>query len=237
MRYCSAHPDPAEQAPLVARSVTPPSPSGRGGTTLLRQRAPRSCTVFVMTPPNEHTSEGGRDDRGVPYHAESTLSSAQVLKCVSSSPGQPPGTRTSPSHRPARSRVNGHPKRRARGVESHRLARSAAPPSARETFLNHTTPGAVECTELPRRPRGSRLGGSGVNSFNHKTPSQLPCPPTSRHPPRRYAQKSFRQRETSRPLRRRRPLEALALPLPRNQRPHHCLPVEPPPHRARSVPG
>ena len=75
-------PDPAEQAPLVARSVTPPSPSGRGGTTLLRQRAPRSCTVFVMTPPNEHTSEGGRDDRGVPYHAESALSSAQVLKCA-----------------------------------------------------------------------------------------------------------------------------------------------------------
>ena len=74
------NPDPAEQVPLVARSVTPPSPSGRGGTTLLRQRAPRSCTVFVMTPPNEHTSEGGRDDRGVPYHAESALSSAQVLK-------------------------------------------------------------------------------------------------------------------------------------------------------------
>ena len=72
-------PDPAEQAPLVARSVTPPSPSGRGGTTLPRQRAPRSCTVFVMTPPND-TSEGGRDDRGVPYHAESTLSSAQVLR-------------------------------------------------------------------------------------------------------------------------------------------------------------
>merc|ERR1712086_298107 len=43
-------------------------------------KAPRSCTVFVMTPPNELTSEGGRDDRGVPYHAESTLSSAQVLK-------------------------------------------------------------------------------------------------------------------------------------------------------------
>ena len=74
------NPDPAEQALLVARSVTPPSPSGRGGTTLLRQRAPRSCTVFVMTPPNEHPSEGGRDDRGVPYHAESTLSRAQVLK-------------------------------------------------------------------------------------------------------------------------------------------------------------
>ena len=34
-----------------------------------------------MTPPNEHTSESG-DDRGVPYHAESTLSSAQVLKEV-----------------------------------------------------------------------------------------------------------------------------------------------------------
>ena len=76
-------PDPAEQAPLVARSVTPPSPSGRGGTTLLRQRAPRSCTVFVMTLPNEHTSEGGRDDRGVPYHAESTpypVLKTQVLK-------------------------------------------------------------------------------------------------------------------------------------------------------------
>ena len=57
--------------------LTPPSPSGRGGTTLPRQRAPRSCTVFVMTPP---TSEGGRDDRGVPYRAEPTLSSAQVLK-------------------------------------------------------------------------------------------------------------------------------------------------------------
>ena len=77
-------PDPAEQAPLVARSVTPPSPSGRGGTTLLLQRAPRSRTVFVMTPPNEHTSEGGRDDRGVPYHAESTLSGAQVLKVCES---------------------------------------------------------------------------------------------------------------------------------------------------------
>ena len=35
--------------------------------------------LFSMTPPNEHTSEGGRDDRGVPYHAESTLSSAEVL--------------------------------------------------------------------------------------------------------------------------------------------------------------
>ena len=38
-----------------------------------------------MTPPDEHPGEGGRDDRGVPYHAESTLSSAQVvpqvLKC------------------------------------------------------------------------------------------------------------------------------------------------------------
>ena len=37
-------------------------------------------------PPNEHTSEGGRDDRGVPYHAESTLSSAQVLKFTKKQP-------------------------------------------------------------------------------------------------------------------------------------------------------
>ena len=79
---CDLRYPPAEQVPLVARSVTPPSPSGRGGTALLLQRAPRSCTVFVMTPPNEHSSEGGRDDRGVPYHAESTLSSAQVLKMI-----------------------------------------------------------------------------------------------------------------------------------------------------------
>ena len=88
-------PDPAEQAPLVARSVTPPPPPTspsemiwRGGTTLLdlpsgvpQQRAPRSCTVCCHDPPpmNTPVSEGGRDDRGVPYHAESTLSSAQVL--------------------------------------------------------------------------------------------------------------------------------------------------------------
>ena len=39
-----------------------------------------ALSVFVMTPPNEHTSEGGRDGRGVPYHAESTLSRSQVLK-------------------------------------------------------------------------------------------------------------------------------------------------------------
>jgi len=36
--------------------------------------------VFVMTPPMNTPVRGGRDDRGVPYHAESTLSSAQVLK-------------------------------------------------------------------------------------------------------------------------------------------------------------
>ena len=45
-----------------------------------------------MTPPNEHTSEGGRDDRGVPYHAEPTLSSAQVLKMLAAdSDGDPAG--------------------------------------------------------------------------------------------------------------------------------------------------
>ena len=89
-------PAPVEQVPLVARSVTPPSPPTspsemmeRGDDTarstlwvgsLSSVHLDRSCTVFVMTPPNEHTSEGGRDDRGVPYHAESALSSAQVLK-------------------------------------------------------------------------------------------------------------------------------------------------------------
>ena len=71
--------------------------SWRGGAILLLQRAPRPCTVFVMTPPNEHTREGGRDDRGVPYHAESTLSSAQVLKVMMGEGGRhrpiyPPGS-------------------------------------------------------------------------------------------------------------------------------------------------
>ena len=101
-------PDPVEQVPLVARSVTPPSPPTspsemmeRGDDTarstlwvgsLSSVHLDRSCTVFVMTPPNEHTSEGGRDDRGVPYHAESTLSSAQVLK--------PRGQRLAQNRRP-----------------------------------------------------------------------------------------------------------------------------------------
>ena len=50
--------------------------------------ASAACTSILYRvcydPPDEHTSEGGRDDRGVPYHAESALSSAQVLK----EPGQ-----------------------------------------------------------------------------------------------------------------------------------------------------
>ena len=52
----------------------------------LARNFPLSFARQMMTidvgrpPPDEHTSEGGRDDRGVPYHAESTLSSAQVLK-------------------------------------------------------------------------------------------------------------------------------------------------------------
>ena len=51
------------------------------GTFTLHSAAPGSISAF---PPNKHTSEGGRDDRGVPYHAEPTLSSAQVLKCFQS---------------------------------------------------------------------------------------------------------------------------------------------------------
>ena len=64
---------------LVSRgTVTSPSPSGRGGTTLLLQRAPQSCTVFVMTPPMNtpvrvgETIEGSRTMRNRPY---------PVLKC------------------------------------------------------------------------------------------------------------------------------------------------------------
>ena len=65
------------------RSGEPPWFACGGTNNLLSEhRERKSCSVFVMTPPNEHTSEGGRDDRGVPYHAESTLSRAQVLKCT-----------------------------------------------------------------------------------------------------------------------------------------------------------
>ena len=55
-------------------------PRSLGGVHLDRSWTVRPC-LFVMTPPQPvNTSEGGRDDRGVPYPAESTLSSAQVLK-------------------------------------------------------------------------------------------------------------------------------------------------------------
>ena len=80
-------PDPAEQVPLVARSVTPPSPPTshsermeRGDDTAPAERAPRSCTVFVMTPPMNtpvrvgETIEGSRTMRNRPY---------PVLKCSS----------------------------------------------------------------------------------------------------------------------------------------------------------
>ena len=68
-------PDPAEQAPLVARSVTPPSPSGRGGTTLLQQAACTSILYRVCyesppmnTPVREgETIEGSRTMRNRPY--------------------------------------------------------------------------------------------------------------------------------------------------------------------------
>ena len=84
-------------ANLVARSVTPPSPSTspcemmeRGDdtarSTLWGPSAACTsilCTVFVMTPPNEHTSEGGRDDRGVPYHAEPVPCGTDPIRCSS----------------------------------------------------------------------------------------------------------------------------------------------------------
>ena len=84
VRYYSAHPDPAEQAPLVARSVTPPSPSGRERGD--DDTASAACTSILYRvcydppPMNTHvTSEGGRDDRGVPYHMRNRP--YPVLKC------------------------------------------------------------------------------------------------------------------------------------------------------------
>ena len=35
----------------------------KGGRHCFRSVYLDACTVFVMSPPNEHTSEGGRDDR------------------------------------------------------------------------------------------------------------------------------------------------------------------------------
>jgi len=70
----------------TTRSTTSPSSEmmKRGDDT-----APAACTYLdpvpcLLGPPpmNTPVSEGGRDDRGVPYHAESTLSSAQVLNAV-----------------------------------------------------------------------------------------------------------------------------------------------------------
>ena len=52
---------------------------------VLRALVPHQKSTILKLgppPPDEHTSEGGRDDRGVPYHAEPTLSSAQVLKMM-----------------------------------------------------------------------------------------------------------------------------------------------------------
>ena len=81
------------ERPAVCRRLSStPSPSrllvAAPGPALCRCSASAAYTsilyrVCYITPPNEHTSEGGRDDRGVPYHAESTLSSAQVLKIQS----------------------------------------------------------------------------------------------------------------------------------------------------------
>ena len=64
---------------------TPASqPPGEPPKRLPRARAARHlapCTRDRPRRTHEHlSSEGGRDDRGVPYHAESTLSGAQVLK-------------------------------------------------------------------------------------------------------------------------------------------------------------
>ena len=76
-----------QQAPLFCSSIghtTPPSPSRRGGTTPLRQRAHRSCTVLVMTPPmNTPVREGERRSRGpVPCGIDHIqCSSAQSSSC------------------------------------------------------------------------------------------------------------------------------------------------------------
>ena len=71
----------------AAEAVSPPlfrNSEGAGYADLPHSLLPRTRDTIMhrvcYDPPNEHASEGGRDDRGVPYHAESTLSSAQVLK-------------------------------------------------------------------------------------------------------------------------------------------------------------
>ena len=76
-------PHTAVNAAGCRRLSSTPSPSrllvAAPGPALCRCTASAAYTLILyrvcyINPPNEHTSEGGRDDRGVPYHAESTLS-------------------------------------------------------------------------------------------------------------------------------------------------------------------
>ena len=85
-----------EQAPLVARSVTPPSPPTSPSEMMERgDDTARStlwgpsaaCTSILyrvcrMTPPDEHTSEGGRDDRGVPLFRPRSPTQVQTLRAL-----------------------------------------------------------------------------------------------------------------------------------------------------------
>ena len=72
----------------------------RGDDTASAACTSTSGTVFVMTPPNEHTSEGGRDDRGVPRTMRNRPL-YPVLKC--SSPPEPE-RKSHWSHYPGRAR-------------------------------------------------------------------------------------------------------------------------------------
>ena len=122
-----------------------------------------------------HTSEGGRDDRGVPYHAESTLSSAQVLKTS----GLPPTGLTGTTRR-------GHPdvagRRRAPGCSPPDL-RQTAPPARRGR--HHPRPGIYNAVlrsdlwALPALGTGHRLGiqnapaGGPLQITDHRSPLEI----------------------------------------------------------------
>ena len=79
VRLRPARPEPLSQPKARVEHILDPAP----------------CLLCLMTPPNEHTSEGGRDDREVPYHAESTLPSAQVLERENTSRSRRTQTRPS----------------------------------------------------------------------------------------------------------------------------------------------
>jgi len=144
-----------------------------------------------MTPPNKHTSEGGRDDRGVPYHAEPTLSSAQVLKSGSRVPtdrstihadtvtlAPNPSTSPSPICRGARSRAAPRNLGRSRAISGDL---GAAPRYLGRSRFSQRR--AVPVAHLPKKRKG--LVGNRARVLTPRThPARARSSPSTSTPAR-----------------------------------------------------